>query len=510
MRNRYLASALFALFTFMQIPASDAGQVPVLTWEQGKVESITLGGYVSQTNYRIYLTDLGKNEIPFSRSSLSKNNYYVYTVNLSDNIHLGSWFIKMSDTQKTIIAGVKIIKQGIANPVQSPIKLEFVLVVLAWLLSFLSITKMRAFSVFEYLFSEKEDRGYAVMRRAYRLRRDAISSLSRSMGQLLFERESEYLFQLSSVLWIVLPALGLALGFFDASHSLVTAGILTLPVTLILLTALLGLLDPFSGFVASAGFSAFVILAGHVTSVRSLVALIVLSLIWFLPALCAARIRDCLHIAFNQNRINRTSPVIVASVLGGLVLAAFMIIFNSLLDQAAPVQGLETQLGILYVASIYLKFIAEVKITERFVKRGHKLMKRTVDVGRVIAPRAIIVSAALLLSVIYIWTQSVTFALAMALLSFLTLGLLSIRLKAKAYIKSKILLSPIRVLVEPTALSLAIALVFYALRNAPYLTVQKGEIYIAITLFSLFIHGVYSLIVDSTDLDLSEVEGISA
>lgn len=195
--------------------------------------------------------------------------------------------------------------------------------------------------------------------------------------------------------------------------------------------------------------------------------------------------------------------------MGGLVLAALMIIFNSLLDQAAPVQGIATQLGTLYVASLYLKFMAEVKITERFVKRGKKLMKRTVDVGRVIAPRAIIVSAALLLSVVYIWTQSTTFAVEMALISFLTLGLLSIRLRPKAYIRSKILLSPIRVLVEPTLLSLVIASSFYALRNAPYLSVQKGEIYIAITLFSLLIHGVYSLIVDSTELDLSPAQELS-
>jgi hypothetical protein len=509
MRNKFLALVLLTIFTVIQIPASNAGQVPVLTWEQGKTESITLGGYVSQTNYRIYLTDLRNNEIAFTRSSLGKNNYYIYTINLSDKIHLGSWFIKMSDAQKTIIAGVKIIKQGIANPVQSPIKLEFVLVVLAWLISFLSVTKMRVFSVFEYFFTEKDDRGEGVLRRAYRLRRDVISSLSRSMGQLLFERESEYLFQLSSVLWVALPVLGLILGIFDASHSLVTAGILTLPANLTLLTALLGLLDPFSGFVASAGFSAFAILAGHVTSIRSLVALIVLALIWFLPTLCAARVRDCVQIAFRANQSQRTSPVIVGSAMGGLVLAALMIIFNSLLDQAAPVQGIATQLGTLYVASLYLKFMAEVKITERFVKRGKKLMKRTVDVGRVIAPRAIIVSAALLLSVVYIWTQSTTFAVEMALISFLTLGLLSIRLRPKAYIRSKILLSPIRVLVEPTLLSLVIASSFYALRNAPYLSVQKGEIYIAITLFSLLIHGVYSLIVDSTKLDLSPAQELS-
>lgn len=509
MRNRYFAAVLIALFGFLQMPQSSASQVPVLTWEQGKVESVTLGGYVSQTNYRLFLTDLGKNEIPFSRSALSKGNYYIYSINLSNNIHVGSWFIKMSDAQKTIIAGVKIIPQGIANPVQTPIKLEFVLAVLAWLVSFLSITKMRAFAHFEYFFSEKADRGPGLLRRLYRLRRDGISSLSLSLGQLLLDKESEYLYRFSSILWLALPGLGLALGLYDASKSLVTAGILTLPVTLILLTALLGLVDPFSGFIASIGFSSFVILAGHVTSIRAVVSLITLSLIWFLPSLLIVRIREAIKLSTQSSDSSEIFSDASASIFGGLLLSALMIVFNSLLDKSAPVQGFATQLGTLFIGISFLKLFSESRFIERHLKKNNQLLKRTVEIGRIINPRTIVVAASLALSVLYIWTQSIIFSSAMAILLALTLSLLLIRLTPKSYIKSKLLLSPRRVIVEPTLISTFLLATFFALKSAAYLALAKGEIFIAITLFSLFIHGVYSLLVDSTDLELNKVMVIS-
>ena len=62
---------------------------------------------------------------------------------------------------------------------------------------------------------------------------------------------------------------------------------------------------------------------------------------------------------------------------------------------------------------------------------------------------------------------------------------------------------------EPTLISTFLLATFFALKSAPYLALAKGEIFIAITLFSLFIHGVYSLLVDSTDLELNKVMVIS-
>jgi hypothetical protein len=469
----------------------------VLTWEQGKQQSITLGGSVATSNYKLVLTDGQNHQYPFTRSTLNSKGFYVYSINLPNNFPLGAWFVKVLEAPVSIIAGVKVVPQLIANPVQTPIKLEFILLVLAFVLAFLAISRFKQYENFEILKADRSQVSSALIRRLNRFRGDLIGGLSRSISRLLFERESEYLYQISSFAWASIPFLGVALGFLDAARASVTAGVLNCPPPLILLTALLGLLDPFAGFMAAAGFASYVTLSGHVTSVRSIIALIMIGLLWFAPTLLAARFKECIYMRREEMKYAQVIGLLSSGILGALIFSATLIFFNSLLDQAAPIYAFSIPLTFCYAVALVFKFAFEQKITTRYLKKDQKLAKNTYQIGRVISPRAVVLISFLSMSIIYIWTRSLSFSVLGGCLLGLDLALLLIRLNIGRLAKFKFSSGPYEIILEPLALTIFLGLIFFSLKNLPYLPLQKGQLFILITLICVIAHGVYTLVMAS-------------
>jgi hypothetical protein len=79
----------------------------------------------------------------------------------------------------------------------------------------------------------------------------------------------------------------------------------------------------------------------------------------------------------------------------------------------------------------------------------------------------------------------------------LDLALLLIRLNIGRLAKFKFSSGPYEIILEPLALTIFLGLIFFSLKNLPYLPLQKGQLFILITLICVIAHGVYTLVMAS-------------
>lgn len=503
MRNKFIAALLLGFYLVISMPAAKAADLPVLTWERGKEHNIILGGN-SARNWQMIVHSTNGTDLLFNKSKPNKRGFIVFSLNIPADYPLGTYTIqtKTVTTQSTVVAGIRLIELTSYNLIELPIKLFIILFVMIFLISTLSILRMSKYEQIQYLKEKRDVKLPNIFARVYNLRNSSVESIRKSLFKFLITREGEMLHKISPLAWALIPLVSAALGAFIGASTRVSGGVSHVSVALFVLTAIVGIIDPYSGFMATAGFAFAQAVLGNVGSMRALMGLIAVGVAWVGPGIISSLYRQMLEKDGFTYRFARVIPELAASAMGAFIFVLGELLANSFTNHIGSF-GVDR----LYIP-VFMGLIIFVRIKiENFLFRnihigGQNYQIRTLTLPRVVSPRTALFIALYLAGVCYVWTQSIPFAISSAAILSIPLLLLLVRFGAPQIKRLKSVER--NILAEGIVLCLLAYGIFMEVQSMPYDVNQKGRYFIIYSALVLIGHGIYSSFCDTSSRDKIE------
>jgi len=499
MRNKLIATGLLGFFAFLNSPAALAVDTPILTWERGKEHNIVLGGNTNVADWKIQLVSPNQESLAFHMSKQNANGYVVYSVNIPSTYKLGIYTVETSGAglPKKVVAGVSIVNMISYNLLQIPIKLIILLLTLVFLIATLSIMRMKKYEQIQYLRPTPSAQLPNFVASFYRLRGQSVDSLKKSLFKFLLIREGELTHKISPTLWALLPALSLLLGSLVAKSGQVVGGVAHVSVALFFLTALIGVIDPYSGFTAAIGFAFVQTIVGNVTSVSSLMSLFAVGAGWAVPGIISSLYQDMFRKDNYSSALKRVLPDIFASLMGGLIFLDSELLTNSFANHVGPISEINLLIPALVVVAIFARMHFERYILRDLHLTGENYQVRVLTLPRVVSPRTVGFAALYFIGTIYVWTRSLGFALIVGIMMAVPISLLVVRFDSpKIQYFGKLQRN---ILIEGLLLCGLMYLIFIQVSDMPFDVNQKGKFFILYSALVLFIHGFLSAIIDTSN-----------
>ena len=497
MLNKLFASFLI-LFTTISMAPAHAEDIPVLTWEKGKEHNIVLGGNSQVKNWKIQLTSTTGETLDFKQSKLDPKGYVVFSVQIPDSFESGVYTVVTTgvDVPKKIVAGVKIVALSDFNLIQIPTKLILILLTLIFLVSTLSIMRMQKYERIEYLRAKPAEKLPGIFNLFAKFRIASIAELHKSLFKFQLVREGELLHKISPITWATLPIASAVLGGYIGLNAQLILGVSLIPFALYALAAIIGVIDPFSGFTAALGFAFAQSISGNVTSVRSVMSLVAVGIGWVAPGILSSLYQDILNKDNYFHFAKKIVPDVVASVLGGLIFLVAQLLTNSFVDQVAPIAVSTYLIPMILSVVIFARINLYRYLVKDLHQTGENYQIRILVLPRVLSPRTITFAGLYLAGTVYVWTESLQFAVISSLLLSTPLALLMVRFDApviKAFKDAERY-----ILIEMVVIATISFTTFFYIQSLPLEVTAKGELLILSTAIILFIHGFFSSVFDSS------------
>jgi hypothetical protein len=496
--NKLLATLVAGLALALSAPVASAADIPVLTWEKGKEHNIVLGGNGIVKDWKIQLKAQGRAPLDFTKSRVDARGFVVFSVNIPDSYESGIYSVETNSTQEAgkVVAGVRIVEISDYNLIQIPTKLFIILFTLIILISTLSILRMQKYEKIEYLRAKLAQAPTGPIGFLYRFRNSSIEEIHRSIFKFQLIREGELLHKFSPAAWAVVPWVALAIGALVSANERLIQGVQLTPVLFYAGIAVIGLLDPFSGFMAGVGFAFIHCVTGNVSSVRGVMSLVAISVGWFAPGLISSLYSDALNKDSYSLFLKRFVPDVLASAIGGLVFFSAQLLTNSFADHQGPISGSGYLIPTIFSVLVFARIQGEKWLNKDLHQTGQNYQIRVLVLPRVISPRTIVFAAIYFAAAIYVWTESWTFALQIAAILAIPMALLMVRFEHPVVPFLKKL--DRHIFVEVSALVAIAYSAFHYIESLPLEVTQKGRMFVGYTAVLLLIHGLYSSIYDSS------------
>jgi hypothetical protein len=483
----------------LSVPVASAADIPVLTWEKGKEHNIVLGGNGIVKNWKIQLKSAEGVPLDFTMSRKDSRGFVVFSVNIPDEYPSGVYTVETNSSAEgsKIVAGVRIVDISDYNLIQIPTKLFVILITLIILISTLSILRMKKYERIEYLRGKLAPAPGGPVGLLYRFRESSIEEIHRSIFKFQLIREGELLHSFSPISWAVLPWISMAAGASVSANERLIEGVRLTPVLIYAAIALIGLLDPFSGFMASVGFAVVHLMTGNVSSVRGVMSLVAISVGWFAPGLISSLYADALNKDSYSLFLKRFLPDVLASAVGGLVFFASELLTNSFADHQGPISANGYLIPFIFSLFIFARITGEKFLNKDLHQTGENYQIRALVLPRIISPRTILFAAIYFSAALYVWTESLSFALQVGLLLALPMALLMIRFEnpvVPLFAKFER-----HIFLESVTVSAIALVVFNYIQSLPLEVTQKGRMFVGYAAVLLLIHGFYSSIYDSSN-----------
>ena len=497
MLNKLFAGLLIAFTTLSMAPAH-AEDIPVLTWEKGKEHNIVLGGNSQVKNWKIQLTSTTGETLDFKQSKLDPKGYVVFSVQIPDTYESGVYTVVTTgvDVPKKIVAGVKIVALSDYNLIQIPTKLILILLTLIFLVSTLSIMRMQKYERIEYLRAKPTEKLPGIFNLFAKFRMGAIAELHKSLFKFQLVREGELIHKLSPITWATLPFATALLGGYIGLNGELILGVSLIPFALYALAAIIGVIDPFSGFTAAIGFAFAQSISGNVTSVRSVMSLVAVGIGWVAPGILSSLYQDILNKDNYFHFAKKIVPDLVASAIGALIFLVAQLLTNSFVDQVAPIAISTYLIPMILSVVIFARINLYRYLVKDLHQTGENYQVRILVLPRVLSPRTITFAGLYLAGTVYVWTESLQFAVVSSILLSTPLALLMVRFDSpviKAFKDAQRY-----ILIEIVVIATISFISFFYIQSLPLEVTAKGKLLILSTAIILFIHGFFSSVFDSS------------
>ena len=372
----------FFLATLCSISAAAATDIPNLSWERGREQSITLGGNTSSQLWSISLAGPEGKDLIFSKSSANQSGFFVYHVFIPLDYPVGTYdIIVKSPTEENVVAHVQIELAQNYDPLSDP-KAVGGLAVLAFSLlsAFASSNRTEGNTSGEKSETldslEGEYHSIKIARRGWFDRlglgrsrfiffldeyRHIITyelSPKSSLLQRIFA-DGSYLQALLGPIGALTPIVGIVLGFFCGVHSNSATNVVPVGAGYVLAILLLGLFDSMAGLFAALSYGLYLLVHGDFTSALQVRGFLGLAVLWCGPILAANKLRPLRRVASENYRWERAGDFIIPTLFIGFSVKAMVLALNGFTHVHNPITTHANQFALIAGGSILLRYVVE-------------------------------------------------------------------------------------------------------------------------------------------------------
>lgn len=517
MRNikKFLSLFLIALFAGAPISSAKAADIPLLTWERGRIQEVVLGGGAITNNWTVQLEGMGIDPITFAKSNVNGDGYIVFSANLPNDLPLGGYSVVTSGkgSPSTVVAGVNVVEQVAYNVTNKPIDLTWIIAIFVFLTTVLSTLRAKKYAHLSFDSTQPVDEHLPVSTKLieqisnlpYLWRVRTISRQRTSLLRFLLLREGELIHRASKQLYAALPIIGFFAGVVATNETEKAGGIGKSGLAVFIGVALIGIFDAYSGITATIGFWVTQLFIGNVSSFRDILIVLSTALAWIGPVLFASLLRDALATDLSGNRRfekvfgMRVIGIVFSGVIGGAVFYLGQILLNSVLINFTQTRGISLLALVVLTAAIILReIISDVMLNSAAPKSvSMDQHPENIEIARVSSPQTAVILLAAIYSYVYIWTESSQKSLIVALLFAAPYFLVFVRIneiKIASFAKVKRFL-----ILEALAVSGITFLIYSQINAEPLLVSQRTNLLLILTAIPGVIHAIYGAIFDSTE-----------
>jgi hypothetical protein len=510
--NLKLVSATFlAIFLVLSLAPANAQDIPLLTWEKGKVQSVVLGGGETSKSWKVYLKSQENSVTELSSSTANTNGFIVYSLNVPRDLATGAYSIvtKGDVGPETLVAAVQIIEMQRYEITKIPGDLLFILLALALWFTALSALRGDPYRKVSLLYSTGPKERYLNGEPSEdyieyvhkfvpfeKLRIQIYEQIPESFFKVLLKSDSKGLHSHLPWVWAILPGLTLLLGgyFGFKTRNMSVFDISGYVVALLIAITFLGSLDIFSGLVSAVSFFAIRVWLFPEFSVSVVMSTISLSLLFFLPALISAYFSSLVAGKIKGQMSNSITNFIFNWVSPFVMVHYIFLIYRSINGSTQPSFSLE----VLLISAIWAaRFIESILSTQRFSARAKVSAVEQVDlnIGRLVSPASAAATYLFVSILMYIWTAKGLISLGLAALICVPLFLLQIRPTAPwLYVFNKLKRNH---LVEILLSVSAVFAVLKLLEKFPVIAGSRPALFISLGFLPVIIHSMISFVSDS-------------
>ena len=476
-----------------------AVDIPLLTWERGRVQEVVLGGSAATGNWKVTLESTNSQTLTFTPSRKNASGYLVYTISLPDNYPAGGYVVYAygNGTPKTKVAAISVVPRMAYTVTQVPKELAWINVMIVFLTATISAFRARKYASLSFESTQLSPTGLdvydvtnakskiAMNFKPYALRIRAIGDLRPSLVRFLLLRNGELAHRLSPTVYGILPIVGVIGAFIasvevDKAKSLAATGIAAF-----LAIALLGVFDAFSGLIATVAFWAIQFFVGNVASFRDLVVMFALGVCWVAPGLFTTIYREAAARDLRKP-VSYATGIIEAALVGGLIFYLGQLTINSFLVNISSARVIN-YLDIAIVAvAIIVRALFEDASSKQLSSPTARFEHETA-----------IALTLTFFSISYLWTASFSKSLIFALIFAAPYYLLFIAIpEAGLGFMAKL---PRNIFLEAlVAVGLTWA-IYQQISTLPLLSTQRSQVFLICAGIPGLLHALYSAMCDSAE-----------
>ena len=512
---KFLLTSIAVMIIAGPISLAKAADIPLLTWERGRIQEVVLGGGAVQNNWTVQLEGMGITPIAFSKSNANGDGYVVFSANLPKDLPLGGYSVVTSGkgSPSTVVAGVNVVEQVAYNVTNVPIDLTWIIAIFVFLTTVLSTLRARKYAYLSFDSTQPIDENLPtstnfieqISNLPYLWRVRTISRQRTSLLRFLILREGELVHRASKQLYAALPIIGFFAGVVATNETQKAGGIGKAGLAVFIGVALIGVIDAFSGITATIGFWVTQLFIGNVSSLRDILIMLSTALAWIGPVMFASLLRDALAIDLTSNmRFKnifglRVLGIIFAGIIGGAVFYLGQILLNSVLINFTQTRSISVLALVILTSAIILReIISDVMLNPTNSKTSSfDQHPENIELARVSSPQTATILLAAIYSFVYIWTQSSQKSVIVALLFSAPYFLVFVRIneiKIAALAKAKRYL-----IAEAILISGITFLIFSQINSEPLLVSQRTNLLLILTAIPGVLHAIYGAFFDSVE-----------
>jgi hypothetical protein len=404
MKNKFFSYFLLSfIFLFIGSSAAQAIDVPDLSWERGRQQSITLGGQTGDKLWSIRLQGQSQS-LTFDRSSVNKDGFIVYSLDIPADFVVGRYQVLVSGpgTPDSTTAYVNVLETVSYDPLADPKGVGAIAVVAFTLIAFFAGNKEEQETDSnggEQESNENEndddstslgsvDSNYQGINISNIGKGDSLgigkSALTQRLDQIrhlsVFDFSSHsplaarvvadgtYLQSILGSLSFLFPVLGIALGIWISQDSELSSSLIPTSLALMLAIIALGIIDSLAGLMAVVSFAVAATINGEVTNAADIRTLLGLSLLWFTPSLVAGATRPLRRARDEWSLWERLSDIAISTILTGWAIKGMVLALDGFARQKTEIAEHSDLIAMIGASLIFLRYLLE-EFASRFTPR---------------------------------------------------------------------------------------------------------------------------------------------
>lgn len=518
MKSKKISLALLITFLTLAIaPIARAADIPLLSWERGKQQSIVLGGPSTGSGWKIFLIAQGQEDRAFTPSVPNKAGYIVYSIDLPRDLPLGGYSVeaRAQGSPDTSVAAINVVERNFYTISSIPTDLRLLFTFYAIIISTFAIIRARKYSSLTFTRDKSHrrikgeqnetSRVPRIFQPFYKFRSRRQAEMEISFLKFIAYKDGEALHKLSPIAWAVLPFATLLLGMYMSWSIQATTVIPNVAISLIIAAAVIGAFDAISGATAAAGFIFASLILGDVNGMRAFISVVAFTLAWWGPSMLATMYLLTLTVDFKEGfaklspKLKNVLTLILSAIFGSTAIMISAILTDSLVINIQGSSFTRWPLMAIVAGVILIKHVIESFIDSSRVRKSKTIesVEESIFLARVISPSMTFMVSVAIFGITYVWTEKAVQAFIATLiisaplfLSFMVFP--EVAGKRFPMIRRNLIL-------ETIVMSAITIGVYMLIQRLPMATREKGQAFILLGLVPVLIHAIYSALVVSSE-----------